>query len=235
MKAELTPAQTLLLWCLLVKQGIAAQKDLRPAPKAADRKKLELAKMVRVEKRGRSIWLHLEDEGWGWAAENLTAELPINYSVLRDLMRRLASHLAAQDLPLAEFIGTAPEPPPEPAKPPKKTSGGKSKSAAAKSRSVQAAAPSASPSPEDLRDRIERVYLEVTKGRKGQEAPLADIRAKLAPLDRATVDAGLRRILAGDPKARLIRIDDPRAIREVDSEAAFNPAGEPYHILWIME
>jgi hypothetical protein len=146
-------------------------------------------------------------------------------------MARLASHLVAQDVPLAQFIGTAPEPPPEPAKPPKKPSGAKSKSTPDKTRSAKPAAPS----PQDLRDRIERVYLEVTKGRKGHEAPLADIRAKLAPLDRATVDAGLRRILAGDPKARLIRIDDPRAIREVDSDAAFNPAGEPYHILWIME
>jgi hypothetical protein len=54
-------------------------------------------------------------------------------------------------------------------------------------------------------------------------------------LKRATVDAGLSRILQGDAKARLMRMDDPRTITPADIEAAFNPAGDPFHILWIFE
>jgi hypothetical protein len=47
------------------------------------------------------------------------------------------------------------------------------------------------------------------------------------------LDAALGRILKGDRKASLMRHDDPRQLDQTDHDAAFNPLGEPYHVLWI--
>jgi hypothetical protein len=62
---------------------------------------------------------------------------------------------------------------------------------------------------------------------------LARLRAELSDLDRATVDAALGRILKGDKTASLMRHDDPRQLDQADHDAAFNPAGEPFHVIWI--
>jgi hypothetical protein len=89
------------------------------------------------------------------------------------------------------------------------------------------------PSATDLRARIEQAFLVLTHRQKAQPVPLSKLRAQLADLDRATVDAGLLRILQSDAKARLHQISDPKAISAEEREAAFNPGGEPYHLLWI--
>jgi hypothetical protein len=62
---------------------------------------------------------------------------------------------------------------------------------------------------------------------------LSALRAQLADLDRATVDAGLAAILSGDKSIRLTRISDPKALDAAEREAAYNPAGEPFHEIWI--
>jgi hypothetical protein len=84
-----------------------------------------------------------------------------------------------------------------------------------------------------LRERIETAYLAITKGRKGEPVRLARLRAELADLDRTTVDAALGRILKGDKTASLMRQDDPRQLDQTDHDAAFSPAGEPFHVIWI--
>ena len=77
----------------------------------------------------------------------------------------------------------------------------------------------------------------VTNGRKAEQALLRDVRAQLADLSREIVDAGLLRILQGDKegkrKARLGQINDPKALSQPVRDAAFNPGGEPFHLLWI--
>jgi hypothetical protein len=62
---------------------------------------------------------------------------------------------------------------------------------------------------------------------------LARLRVELSDLDRATVDAALGRILKGDKTASLMRHDDPRQLSQADHDAAFSPAGEPFHVIWI--
>ncbi len=36
-----------------------------------------------------------------------------------------------------------------------------------------------------------------------------------------------------DPSIRLTRISDPKALDAAEREAAFDPAGEPFHEIWI--
>jgi len=214
MSLELTPRQALIVWSLLSKQGIGKQQDIPVDKIKPDRDVLEKARFVSTLKVNRAIVLQLEDKGWAWASENLKSPgLDKKQSALQNLLIRLDGFLREESKVLADFIGTPPEPLPPPPKPTRKSS----------------------QTPAAVRKEIERAYLAVTHGRKGTDARLADVRTEINAYDRETVDAALRRILQGDKKARLMRINDPRAIRPADIEAAFNPAGEPFHILWIME
>ncbi|MEL6064619.1 MULTISPECIES: hypothetical protein [unclassified Methylobacterium] len=88
-------------------------------------------------------------------------------------------------------------------------------------------------SPEHIRTRIEAAYLALTGGERAKAVRLSALRAELADLDRATVDAGLAAILKGDRTARLSQFSDPRSLDDAEREAAFSPAGEPFHILRI--
>jgi hypothetical protein len=221
----MTPKQTLIMWCLLGRQGQAMQSEIVPKVEKKDREALVAGGYVAGGKyiRG-AIGLKVEDKGWRWAGEHLADELPKNYHVLRQWLTMLQRHLDQGGETLADFIGPAPEwPPAVPAK-------------TRKSKKGRAARPKTSPSSlsaTDLRARIERAYLVLTHGQKAQPVPLSKLRAQLADLDRATVDAGLLRILQSDAKARLHQISDPKAISAEEREAAFNPGGEPYHLLWI--
>lgn len=86
----------------------------------------------------------------------------------------------------------------------------------------------------DPRQRIEDAYTAATGGKYGEMVGLDKIRAALPDLDRATVDAELKKILASEgEKATLQRNDDPRRITPAQKEAAFSPAGEPFHTLAI--
>jgi hypothetical protein len=216
MSLELTPRQALIVWSLLGQQGIGKQKDIPVDKIKLDRDVLEKARFVSTLKVNRAIVLQLEDKGWAWASENLKSPgLDKKQSALQNWLIRLDGFLREESKVLADFIGTPPEPlppPPKPARPRKP-----------------------SQTPAAVRKEIERAYLAVTHGRKGTDARLADVRAEIKTYDREAVDAALRRILQGDKKARLMRINDPRAIRPTDIDAAFAPAGEPFHILWIME
>ncbi len=89
------------------------------------------------------------------------------------------------------------------------------------------------PSASALRKRIETAYLLLTGGRKNESVRLAKLRKELSDLDRTVVDAALGRILKSDKKASLMRHDDPNQLDQADHAAAFNPAGEPFHIIWI--
>ena len=84
-----------------------------------------------------------------------------------------------------------------------------------------------------MRTRIEAAYLAATEGQKAKAVRLSVLRVNMSELDRATVDAGLAAILAGDPTARLSQLSDPKALTADEHAAAFNPAGEPFHLIWI--
>jgi len=226
----MTPKQTLVIWSLLGRQGHALQSEIVPKVQKNDRLALLAAGLISSEKVGRALALKLEDKGWHWAGEHLGDEVPKNYQTLRQWLTMLQRHLDRRGETLADFIGPAPER--SPAAPARKTRGrarGKSNKAETRRPSL----PPLPPSPADLRARIEQAYLVVTHGQKAQAVPLSKLRAQLAELDRATVDAALLGILQSDAKARLGQISDPKAISAEEREAAFNPGGEPYHLLWI--
>lgn len=203
----MTPSQTLLLWRILGRRGQVLQKDIGVTVKAADRKALIDGGYVSREAAMRKpICLLVEDKGWHWAGQHLEDPLSKNQRVLHDWLTLLNRHLGRTGQNLADFMGPTIE------------------------RQPQASA-------EVLRARIEKAYLIVTGGQKAESVPLAKVRSELADLDRSVVDTALLRIVQGDKegdgKARLGRIGDQKALTQGDRDAAFSPAGEPFHLLWI--
>lgn len=217
MSYDPTPTQALLLFGLLARHGcVAKQAELVPKVEKADREALVEQKLIVAVKEGSGLKLTLQDAGWAWAAAHLSAALPPSQRALSDLLTRLGEHLTKTGETLADFIGSKPEdisPSPKPAKP-------------------KAPKPKA-PTPAALRKRIEAAYLAITEGLKNEAVHLARLRAELPDLDRATLDAALGRILKGDKTASLMRHDDPRQLDQADHEAAYAPAGEPFHVIWI--
>lgn len=231
MSEGITPKQALVMWSLLGRHGWAFQGDIAPKIGPKDREALAAAGYITTTKLGRAFVLKVEDKGWYWADNNLCAELPTGLRALQDWLARIDEFKKRSGSTLADLIGPAPEPPPEPQvkKPPAR------KSAAPKvPKPGKAAKP---PAPATLRKRIEQAYLAVTNGQKAEQALLNDVRAHLADLSREIVDAGLLRILKGDKegkkKARLGQINDPKALNQSIRDAAFSPGGEPFHLLWI--
>ena len=212
------PTQALVLFGLLARHGECAQAELMPKVKKADREALAKVKLIRVGKVGRGLKLTLEDSGWAWTASHLSAALPPAQRTLSDFLTRLGEHLEKSGETLADFIGSKPQDT-SPGHPVPKLG-----------RSSTQAKP---PSPAALRKRVEAAYLALTHGRKNQAVRLAQLRAELSDLDRDTVDTALGRILKGDKTASLMRHDDPRQLDQTDHDAAFSPAGEPFHVIWI--
>jgi len=212
-----TPKQALVLWCLLGRGGSSLQSALTPKLDKADREALIAGRYIEAAKQGRSLRLTVTDRGWDWAGKNLREPLPPSFRVLQDWLERIEADLARSGRTLADLIGPPAEepapPPPKPASKPRK--------------------PPAKPSTKTVRARIETAYLALTGGEKAKAVRLSALRAELKDLDRATVDSGLAAILRGDPKARLSQFSDPKSLDDAEHAAAFSPAGEPFHIIWI--
>lgn len=248
MSATPTPVQALILWRLLGRQGTALNSEITPRIETSDRDALRTAGLLTVEKEGRTLRLTVTDKGWNWAGQHLCDPLPPTLRVLQDWLTRLHHHLDATGATLAEFVGPAPErTAPEPKAPrtrttkagttPKAASQPKialKPEAAPKPKAAQSPeAPSAPPDADRLRARIEDAYLACTGGRKAAPVRLSALRAALADLDRATVDAGLAAILEKDDTIELSQLSDPKALDAAERAAAFSPAGEPFHLIWI--
>lgn len=225
MTDELSPTQALALWGLLARQGRAGEKDV----KAPDRAALVAGGFAEADKASKTV--SLTDRGWNWASEHLGAPSLDKQPVLTLFLARLGEHLAKSGEPLAGFIGEAP-PLPEPAakKPPR---------AKAPPRERAPPKPKAAPKPKAptaavVRKLIEEAYLRASGDVRSEPVRLSRLRAELGDLDRKTVDAGLARILkAKKETASLSQIDDNKAIDEAEREAAFSPAGDPFHLIRI--
>ncbi len=235
-----TPQQALLLWCLLGRGGTALQGTLVPEVRKADREALLAGRYLTVEKQARALRLTVTDKGWNWAGTHMDAALPPAFRALQDWLGRVGADLAASGRLLADFVGpVADGPPPEkPQTRERAAAGGRaakgSKAAATPAaRSKSAARPKKPLSPKQLRARIEAAYLALTGGARARPVRLSALRAALADLDRATVDAGLLALSSGDRTARLSQFSDPRSLDDAERDAAFSPAGEAFHILRI--
>jgi hypothetical protein len=214
--SDVSKEQALLLFGLLARHGECRQAELLPKVEKADREALVKARLIRASTRA-PYYLWLEDAGWAWARANLSVQLETKHQVLQDLLARLAEHLERSGDTLADFIGNKPQ---------------QATSAKPTARKTAPKKPAA-PTPAALRKRIEAAYLAITGGRKNETVRLARLRAELRDLDRTTIDAALGRILKGDKKASLMRNDDPKQLDKADHDAAFSPAGEPFHVIWI--
>jgi hypothetical protein len=218
-----TRTQALLLFGLLARHGACAQAELTPEVKKSDREALVMAKLITANRVGRGLRLRLEDRGWAWTNANLSADvLPKAHRTLADVMARLREYLAKSGATLADFIGSEPEETIRQQPTPRKRSKGGVKPTKPKRLSQVV-----------VRKRIESAYLALTHGRKNEPVRLAHLRAELSDIERATLDAAFARILKGDKTASLMRHDDPHQIDQADHDAAFSPAGEPFHVIWI--
>lgn len=215
-----TPRQALILWCLLGRHGSTLQSALVPRVDKADREALIAGRYVEAVREGRSLRLTVTDRGWNWAGEHMRAPLPPGFRVLQDWLERMGADLAATGRTLADLVGPPPEEPAPAAPPPR-------------AKRAAAAKTPKKPTAKQLRARIEKAYLALTGGERAKAVRLSALRAELADLDRATVDAGLAAILRGDDTARLSQFSDPKSLTSAERAAAFSPAGEPFHILWI--
>lgn len=242
-----TPKQALILWCLLGRHGGALQSEVVPKIDKADREALIAGRYVEAARQGRSLRLTVTDRGWAWAADHMRDPLPHGARVLQDWLALIHRHLDATGATLADLVGLAPEP--EAAPPPAaKAKRPVTKNAGEKSAAKPKAAPKPKRAPETksaksltpktltpktLRARIEDAYLAITGGERATAVRLSALRARLSDLDRATVDAGLAAILKGDARARLSQFTDPKSLDAAERAAAYSPAGEPFHLLWI--
>ncbi|KQP27474.1 hypothetical protein [Methylobacterium sp. Leaf100] len=228
-----TSKQALILWCLLGRSGSALQSVIVPKIERADREALIAAHLLEAHKQGRSLRLTVTDEGWNWAGAHLRDPLPPSLRVLQDWLELLHAHLEANAATLAEFIGPMrAETEPVPASKAKVPAKSRSKDPP-NSKVARKPKSASGPAPARIRERIEAAYLALTGGERATAVRLSALRAHLADVDRATLDAGLAAILRGDPNARLSQFSDPKSLDAVEREAAYAPAGEPFHILWI--
>ena len=243
-----TPQQALLLWCLLGRGGTAPQGTLVPEVRKADREALIAFGYLEVGTPARPLRLTVTDKGWNWARTHMDAALPPAFQVLQDWLGRIGADLAATGRHLADLVGPvfdAPPPATAPARAakspedpkaskPRKTAAPKKPPRPEKSPSPKKPpSPKKLPGPKQLRARIEAAYLALTGGERARPVRLTALRAELGDLDRATLDSGLAAILSGDRTARLSQFSDPRSLDAAERAAAFSPAGEPFHILWI--
>lgn len=217
-ESRLKERQGLLLLALLTRpDGIAAQKDLRPAPEPAVRRPLEREGWIRTAKRGRGNVIEVTDKGWDAGGAALHTLLPEDAdgasAVLRAVLERLSAYMAAREVALSDLLGPQRGTPPA---------------------SVGATiGPEADdPVSSDLPARIRAAYLAVTGGRLNTRALLKSLRPHLPDVAGETLDATLKAMQA-EGTARLYRIDDRAEITQADRAAAVEIAGEPRHILWI--
>lgn len=211
-----TPAQALLLWALLGAGGAALQKDVTPKVDKADREALIRHGLLKSVKAGRTSRLEVTDRGWSWAGENTAAALPAKSTagtaVLHALLARLGGYMAARNVALADII--APQPEQDRAPPPAHDPAG------------------GTGAPHDLLGRIREAYLAETGGALNRRVRLAALRARLADMPRAQLDAALL-ALGQQGVGSLYPLDDPTEIATADRDAAIRVGTEMRHLLWM--
>ncbi len=112
MNERLSPYQTMFLWRLLVSDGEAWLRELRPRLSNPERKFLIGRGFIneqRVSTRngGRAIYVQLTERAWEWAKETLNDEWPRTSAaagILNALSKKLGVFLMHYDIPLKEVL-----------------------------------------------------------------------------------------------------------------------------------
>ncbi len=107
MSSEFSPKQALVLWNLLITGEEPKMSEVKPELPPAQRKPLVEAGLIRLDKRGRSNHIVLEDKAWDWAVDNFDAKLSRSYDavpVLQTLLVKLSRYLNTHQVSLAEVL-----------------------------------------------------------------------------------------------------------------------------------
>lgn len=217
-----SPIQTLFLWRLLATEGSEFLKKIKPEVDAKERKALESAGLIAVEKRKESdkkgarasMFIRLTEQGWDWAATHLDADFSKTLNaapVLHAILCKLKSHLERSGMSLADFMC-----PPE-VNPPKSKEAGSATS--------QLAADSAV--------RVRAAYCQASGGRWNVRVRLADLRRLLFDVPRDALDTTLLQ-MEREGSLVLYPLDDPQEVRPEDESAGLrNTLGILRHIVYI--
>jgi hypothetical protein len=203
---KLNPKQRFLLWNLLISGNEPRFSDIKPEVKPAERKQLQEAGLIAVEKRGRSSFVMTTDKTWDWAVENFAGELPktqLAAPLLEKLLALTGEHLSAHHLSLAELLRPA---------------------------SVQQTPETDSFA--DLSERLLEICLALSGGNPGKRVYLADVRKKTADVPRDVLDENLV-ALHKERRIVLMGLDDPQSIRAKDEAAVLMLSGIPLYILYL--
>jgi hypothetical protein len=203
------PKQALVMWHLLITGNEPKLSDVKPELKPAERKPLEEAGLIALEKRGRSKHMVLTDRAWEWALDHFDAEVSKSSSaapVLQTLLVKLKAYLQLHAIPLAELLGPQDE---------------------------QVVGSGITPiPPHNLEEKVRAAYTSVAGGTYNVRVRLSELRRYLDELSREEVDSTLLAMQL-EGKLVLMHLDDPQEITLEDEQAAVDVSGHKRHLVYM--
>ncbi len=210
MEMSVSPRQVLFLWNILFAGQEPRLSDAVPKLRPDERRPLEEAGWIRLEKRGRSRHVVPTETAWAWAVAHLDAEIPARSPaaspVLRALLRQVKAFAETRHVSLTDILRPKPR-------------GEVVPTAAASSRVL-----------ENLEQLIRKAYLTASGSAWGVWVKLAELRRLLPKIPRPALDKELLR-LQKDKQAVLYPIDNPQSIKPEDRDAAIDVLGFKRHIV----
>ncbi len=211
------PKQALVLFALLFTGDEPMATKLKPRLSAKERKPLEKAGLIVLERRGRATHVVLTDAAWDWAGKNL--DVPISAQAranetLAAVFVHLKAFLDGRGIQLAEIAR------------------------AGVGRANKASVPGKLDSktranhPTEVVARVREICLRAAGGRSAVRVRLAQVREALPDVTRAELD---RTLLAmhRSGAAVFFPLDNPQDRYPADESGALRIAGTPHHVLYL--
>lgn len=174
---------------------------IKPRLTPAERKTLEQAGLIRLEKRSRAQHVVLEDKAWDWAVENYDVELSLSQyavPVLQKLLVKLGQYLRSHSISLADCLTVSPAPEPTPDD---KTASGT-----------------------HIEERIREAYAQIPASSSGFRVRLLKLRSHLDDVSPRLIDETLSKMQRRG-ELSLMPMEDPQEISSEDEEAAIDVGG----------
>ncbi|MDY6851057.1 MAG: hypothetical protein SV487_03135 [Thermodesulfobacteriota bacterium] len=204
-----SPKQVLALWNMLFTGQEPAISKIQPGLNPGERRQLQEAGLIEIEKRGRANHIILTEKAWAWAASNLKADISSSKFAgiaLRGLLSRLQRHLDQKTFTLAGLLAVDDEP----------------------------VLPDREPEPDGLAEQIRAAYLRASGGGSNVRVRLKDLRRYLPGVPKPGLDAELIRLQQeGIFGLVLWSLDDPLDIGPEDEAGAVEIGGVKRHIVYM--